>query len=153
MIIEKQRNRNKTWKLYRDITIIKFQCSIFLTKELLDWKSSWLAQKKQAKNPTKNLKNLKKKKNRTLSLKSFYNFLKKKLFYISRNENFKNNFYISWWNVCGVKNKSKQKKQLWKISYISGNGTFFSKSKSSYFFLYFRSDLAKPPDKQKSKVS
>ena len=153
MIIEKQENRNKTWKLYRDITIIKFQCSIFLTKELLDWKSSWLAQKKQAKNPTKNLKNLKKKKNRTLSLKSFYNFLKKKLFYISRNENFKNNFYISWWNVCGVKNKSKQKNSSEKISYISGNGTFFSKSKNSYFFLYFRRKLAKPPDKQKSKIS
>ena len=51
---------------------------------------------------------------RALRLKSFYNFLKKKPFYISRNENYKNNFYISWWNVCGVKNKSKQKKTALK---------------------------------------
>ena len=144
MIIEKQRNRNKTWKLYRDITIIKFQCSIFLTKELLDCKSSWLAQKKQAKNPTKNLKNLKKKKNRTLRLKSFYNFLKKKLFYISRNENFKNNFYISWWNVCGVKNKSKQKKQLWKNFLYFRKWNFLFQEQKLLFFLIFQEGTCKP---------
>ena len=52
-----------------------------------------------------------------------------------------------------LKTKANKKNSSEKISYISGNGTFFSKSKSSYFFLYFRSDLVKPPDKQKSKVS
>ena len=52
-----------------------------------------------------------------------------------------------------LKTKANKKNSSEKISYISGNGTFFSKSKSSYFFLYFRRELAKPPDKQKSKVS
>ena len=52
-----------------------------------------------------------------------------------------------------LKTKANKKNSSEKISYISGNGTFFSKSKSSYFFLYFRRELAKPPDKQKSKAS
>ena len=52
-----------------------------------------------------------------------------------------------------LKTKANKKNSSEKISYISGNGTFFSQSKNSYFLLYFRRELAKPPEKQKSKVS